>query len=102
MIIRYTPAAREDLRQIKEYISLFLQNPVAAENVTSKIVNKCSILKTAPNCGVILQNKIDKQTDLRVLICDNYLVFYKLQDNCISIIRILDGRTDYLHYLFNE
>ncbi len=102
MIIRYTPAAREDLRQIKEYISLSLQNPIAARNVTSKIVNKCSILKTAHNCGIILQNKINRQTDLKVLICDNYLIFYKQQDNYISIIRILDGRTNYLRYLFNE
>ena len=34
MKIIYTPQAREDLREIKEYISSVLENPGAGKNVT--------------------------------------------------------------------
>ncbi len=45
MVLRYTPAAREDLSDTKRYIENVLKNSIAAENVTNKIIRKCSILK---------------------------------------------------------
>ena len=101
MILKYTPAARDDLNNTKNYIENILKNPIAARNTTSKIVKKCSILKEQPMCGMSLSEKASIKTDLRILVCDNYLVFYRIQENYISIIRILDGRTDYLTVLFD-
>ncbi len=85
-----------------EYIKTVLCNPIASKNVTNKIVKKISILKEQPMCGISLAEKTVNKTDLRVLICDNHLAFYRVQGNYISVVRIIDGRTDYLTVLFNE
>lgn len=59
MIIRYSPKANEDLRQIKEYISKDLQNPIAAKRVVSAIARSCSNLKEYPQMGAELSKKPD-------------------------------------------
>lgn len=102
MIIRYTPAAREDLAQTKEYIEMVLKNPIAAQNVTNRIIQKCSILKEQPMCGVSLSERTGRDTDLRFLVCENRLAFYRIDGNYISIIRILDGRTNYMKVIFPD
>lgn len=39
-------------------------------------------------------------SDYRCLVCEHWLESYLLKDECITIVRILDGRTDYLRVLF--
>ncbi len=57
MNLRYTPAAKDDLTQTREYIEKVLKNPTAAKNTTNKIIQKCSILKEQPMCGIGLSDK---------------------------------------------
>lgn len=92
MKLRYTPQARADLRNFKQYISVELCNPHAEKKVTEKIVKDCSNLK----------NKLDVNTDLRYLISSNYIVFYRVDNDVISIIRICDARTNYISILFEK
>ncbi len=102
MKIRYTPSAQADLREIRVYISDVLNNPTAAKNVTDKIIRSCHLLGGQPNVGASLQSKTGRETSLRFLVCGNHIVFYKADDGCISVVRILDGRTDYMKYLFTD
>ena len=94
MKIIYSPAAVEDLKDIKKYISLNLQNNSAAKNITSEILKSCHRLTDFPLMGVSLKAKLNINTDYRCLFCKNYIIFYKAERE-IKIIRILDGRTDY-------
>lgn len=102
MQLRYTPQARNDLRNFKQYISAELCNQQAAKRVTEKIVKDCSNLKSNPFLGPELKNKLDVNTDLRYLISSNYIVFYRINDDVISIIRICDARTNYINILFED
>lgn len=102
MKLRYTPQARIDLRNFKQYISAELCNPQAAKRVTEKIVSDRSNLKSNPLLGPELKNKLDVNTDLRYLISSNYIVFYRINDYVISIIRICDARTNYINILFED
>ena len=43
MKLRYTPAARTDLREIREYISEMLKSPIAADRIITGILEDCSI-----------------------------------------------------------
>ena len=52
--------------------------------------------------GASLQSKTGRETGLRFLVCGNHIVFYKADDGSISVVRILDGRTDYMKYLFTD
>ncbi len=57
------------------------------------------MLKEHPLLGLALREKIGRATDLRYLIQGNYLIFYRVSAEVLSVIRILDGRTDYLRLL---
>lgn len=96
MKLRYTPEARRDLRLIKQYIAVDLCNPIAAESVIQKILKSCAVLKEHSNMGVELSEKIQRDTDLRYIISGKHLVFYRVENDYISIVRILDSRTNYI------
>ena len=102
MKLRYTPEAREDLLDIHRFIASQYGNPDAARKLTKKIMKSCSGLKEFPRMGMRLSEKIQRETPLRYLICGNHFVFYRIDDTEISVIRILDGRTNYLQVLFAE
>ena len=100
--IRLSPAAFEDLQEIKAYIENDLQNPIAANNVVKRIIDDYTRLEFSPLSGAPLSSKVPFQTDYRFLVSGNYLVFYKADDEFVSIYRILYGRRDYLKIIFND
>lgn len=102
MKIVYSPQSREDLREIKGYISNELVNPSAAARITNKIVTDCSNLKNNPYLGAELKNKFDVDTDIRYLISSNYITFYRVVNKEIHVIRIRDSRTNYMQILFGN
>lgn len=54
----------------------------------------------APFIGAPLDSIIDVKTDYRFLVCGNYLIFYKVKHDIISIYRVMNGRRDYCRQLF--
>ena len=102
MILSYTPLARQDLHEIDDYIKNELANPQAAKNTVQRVLKGCSNLKANPKLGLDLTLKIGQKTDLRYLIISNYIAVYRIEKNTIKIIRIRDGRTDYINHLFSE
>lgn len=102
MKLRYTPEAVDDLRKITAYIKNTLKNPTAAKRIGKTVLDSCSILKSQPKAGYSVKAKVGLDTDLRVLVCEKYLIFYRVEKQAISIARILDGRQDYLQLLFGE
>ncbi len=102
MKLRYTPEAIDDLREITGYIKNVLKSPSAAKRIGTTILDSCSILKSQPKAGYSVKAKVGLDTDLRVLVCEKYLIFYRIEKQAVSIARILDGRQDYLQLLFGE
>ena len=102
MTVRYTPEAVKDLREIKTYIHKVLKNPKAADRIAKSILDSCSHLKSHAELGMALEARIGLPGDLRYLICEKYIAFYRIDESAISIARILDGRQDYLHILFQD
>lgn len=103
MRIVYSPQARADLQEVRQYIAENLQNPQAAQKLTDRIVRSAHLLAQQPNLGIGLREKVNRDTDYRCLICGNYGVFYlPFEDEEIRIVRILDLRTDYMCILFAE
>ena len=52
--------------------------------------------------GTPLDSKYEGlETDIRFLVVSKHLIFYEVHDDVIEIVRILDGRTDYLTYLLD-
>ena len=102
MKLRYTPAARADLRAMRDYIAHTLKNQTAAQRFTDRIVKSCARLKDQPRMGAALSEKTGRDTDLRYLACGDQIAFYRVEEGnqTVSVIRILDGRTDYMRVIF--
>ena len=91
MKLRYTPAAIADLEEIKSYIADTLASIAAA----------CALLKDQPSLGPELRHKLHREIDERFLIHKKYMIVYEVTDT-VSILRVLDTRTDYLNVLLHE
>lgn len=102
MQLFFSPEAQKDLHGIKTYISLELENPDAASNTISKIMNSIRKLSEFPEIGANLGSILGVQTNYRYLISGKYISFYRYQDDTVYIVRILYGKRDYLRILFDD
>ena len=75
----------------------YCKNRSAANRLKVRILEGISLLKDNPYMGTPLSSKYDGvPDDIRFLVISKQMVFYKVVENRIEIIRVLDGRTDYL------
>ena len=79
-----------------------MSNPIAANNVIRRIIEDYSRLEISPHIGPSLSTKVPFDTDYRFIVSGNYLVFYKVDNEYVSIYRVLYGRRDYLKVIFDE
>ena len=100
--INYSPAALEDLREIKSFISEELCSEPAAINTIEKIVKRISQLADFPELGAPLSSIIDLEVPYRFLVCGNYIAFYKTDTDNVYIIRVLYGKRNYMQILFGR
>lgn len=97
--VRFTPQAVADLEEIKRYISDDLFNPQAAADLVALAFDKIRTLVSMPQTGARLRTDIPMLKSYRFIQCKNHLVFYRIEEKSISVIRILYARRDYLGLL---
>ena len=103
MKLKYRPAAIADIRNACGYIREKLQNPQAAKRLKTRLLHGASLLKDNPYIGPRLDSRYDGlDTEIRFLVVSRHLIFYEVNGDVIEVIRILDGRTDYLTYLLED
>ncbi|MBR4033977.1 MAG: type II toxin-antitoxin system RelE/ParE family toxin [Clostridia bacterium] len=100
--INYSPAALEDLREIKSYISEELCSEPAAINTIEKIMKRIRQLADFPELGAPLSSIIDLEVPYRFLVCGNYIAFYKTDTDNVYIIRVIYGKRNYMQILFGR
>ena len=101
MKLRYTPAAIVDMEEIRSYIRDVLLNPDAAKNVLAAIATSCAKLKVQPYMGIELRKKLNRDLNGYCIIAGKYIVIYDV-DESVSILRVLDTRTDYVREFLSE
>ena len=100
MKIRYSPAARDDLCQLKRYLTLEFGASVASKSI-AKIVSDISSLKSHKHLARPLADKVGRATDYLYFLAGRYSVVIISDGGGIySVIRILDRRTDYVRTIF--
>ena len=100
MRLLYRPAAIKDIERTADYIEHQLKNPSAAEKLKTSIVKKTTLIKENTEISMKLSDKFDIGSDYRFIIINKQIVFYEIHTQYIEIVRVLDGRTDYLTHLF--
>jgi plasmid stabilization system protein ParE len=100
--VHISPAAADDLSEIKRYIADELQNPTAAASTVGKILKSVGTLADFPEIGAPLSSVVDIDTAYRFLVCGKYLAFYYVESGDAFVVRILYGRRDYVRILFGD
>jgi len=95
-----SPEARQDLKNIQDYIADEKESPMTALKTIEKILNIIEDLLRLPNSGTLLSPKVDFQTNYRYKRAAGYMIFYRYEKNQIFVDRIIHGKKDYIAVLF--
>lgn len=101
MKIEYTGTATRNIAATKSYIEDNLKSKQAALKLVMTLLRSISLLEDNPLMGTPLGGKFDIDTDIRFLVVAQQIVFYRAAGDKVSILRIIDGRSDYMSILFD-
>jgi addiction module RelE/StbE family toxin len=91
--IEYLPSSAKDLTEIVDYIKI--DSPQSAMDFIDKIDESISRLEQFPFLGVVPKDIRLQSLGYRMLIIENYLVFYVVFDDIVEIRRIISGKRKY-------
>lgn len=91
--IQIYSAAKRDLNDIIEYINIL--SPEAALRQYDHIIDSIGSLSELPERCSLAKDTNLRLKGYRIMIVDNYLVFYIVKSNTVQIRRILYGRRNY-------
>lgn len=97
--IRYSKEAKQDLINIKKYIKYNLQEPNIANKLITKIKKEIGKLAVDAKIYNIIDDDFIKKLEIRKIIVDNYIVFYRIKNKTIEIVRIMYGRRNWIALL---
>ena len=93
----FSDLALNDLEEIVLYISKdSIENALRFQK---KILDSAKKLMTLPKLGTLIPDNKLSSKDYRMLIIDNYILFYKVYFDEIRVLRILNGSRDYPNLL---
>jgi toxin ParE1/3/4 len=98
MIVDITDEAAVDLEHIGDIIAD--DNPDRSVTFVRELVARCERLADMPRRFGLLAGH--ENSGLRKLVHDGYLVFYRVDDAQLSVVRILNGAMDYEKILFPD
>jgi addiction module RelE/StbE family toxin len=98
VIVLITRQAEADLERIGDYIAQ--DNPRRAISFIGELIEQCERLAETPH-GFSLVPRYE-HTGVRRRPYGNYLIFYRVGENRIEILHILNGAQDFESILFPE
>ena len=97
--IKYSEEAKQDLLGIKRYIKYTLKEPIIAEKNIFKIKETIKKLKDNADIYRIIDDDFIKKLEIRKIMIDNYIIFYRIKDETVEIVRIMNQRRNWLNLL---
>ena len=96
MKVVYTFRARQDLRDIYDYIAFTLLAPDAARNTTERILEAARSLQSMPERNPLYKEEPWHSQGVRFIPVKNYIVFYTVNTDTdtVSVARIMYGARD--------
>lgn len=93
------PIASVDIEGICKYISIDLANPIATNKFLEELEDTFQRIIVFPKMYPTVNNDFIKDQSLRKAIVKNYIIFYKIDDKTIQVIRVLYSGSDYPTFL---
>ena len=91
----FSPLAEWDLNDIFDYISLELSSPQAAERLIDNIQTAIEQVCDFPFSRPLVSNKVLRKKGYRLLVVQNFNLFYIVECHTVIIRRILYSRRNY-------
>lgn len=97
----YSPAAKDDLRDIAAYILYELKNPQAAKHVTGKIRGMIRSLNAMPERYSLVEWEPWASMRMHKVPVGNYMIFYFIEDDVstVTVTRIFYGGRNIEHII---
>lgn len=95
--VRLLSIAEQDLADLVSYVAA--ENPRAATDVLDHVEARLESLQSHPFVGRVPHNPKLTALGYRVLVIENYLVFYKVKGNVVLVHRILHRARDLLRLM---
>ena len=92
--LKLLDSAQRELEEIA-LVHFALVGPISARKITDSIYASLEKLKTFPELGIVCRDKQLAAAGYRMLICKNYLCFYRKIGIVVFVYHIVDGRSDY-------
>lgn len=89
MIVINTAAANKDIRKIYFYYAA--RSPQAAARIVAKINQSFELLSRHPRVGRA-RSRFGRA--VRGIVSGNYVILYMIDENRVTILRVIDGRMD--------
>jgi toxin ParE1/3/4 len=87
--VSFSQEARRDLLEVWSYIAA--ANPVAADRIADRIVERCLMLRQHPQMG---RARPEVGVGAWSLVIERWIAFYRILDDRVQVVRIVDGRRD--------
>lgn len=76
-----------------------MQEPETAQKMINKIKKEIDKLKSNPKIFATIDDEFLKEFKIRKIIVSNYIIFYRIQNRNIQIIRIIYDRRNWINLL---
>ena len=91
----YLPVALDDMVEIVSYIANDLSNPAAADRLADEFVEKAEGLREFPFRNPIYRTVKPVKYEYRTLAVKNYVMFYFVIGDLITIARVVYARRNF-------
>ena len=99
MQIVFSPEALKDIEEIKSYLFGQFGEETTTKNI-KKVIKEIRTLSSFPLKGSGIWERYGIDSEYRYIYANKNYVFYRIEDDVIRIIRVLDARRDFLNILF--
>ena len=93
MRVEYSPEFDRRLDLFYHYIRDELKSPDTATRNVNRILDQCSLLAIMPRMGIGIQTEDGRDTGIRMLIMESHVALYRVTEECVDIVTLLDART---------
>ena len=97
--LHITSVAERDISQAADYIEFVLKNPKAADDLLEETDQKINALLPFPQEHPFVEDKLLAAWGIRFTQIKNYLAFYVIEENQVTVIRFLYAKSDWISIL---
>ena len=97
--LHITSVAQRDISQAADYIEFVLKNPKAADDLLEETDQKINALLPFPQEHPIVEDKLLAAWGIRFTQIKNYLAFYVIEENQVTVISFLYAKSDWISIL---